>query len=179
MVQVPWQRDRPDMKVSPTPASKSGNDAEIREDVIPVLDIDATARKQTGPPQPVISERGTPNPYVQPVIGQLIHAKEIVLLDHGASSNVVAPAMLGPISSAAPDSLGIKENLGEGDPPNPAGEGINDGEAMAGTTSAVKRKLSAKHFQIALDEIRPSSSEEGSLPELRKVSACDIKQLLS
>lgn len=32
------------------------------------------------------------------------------------------------------------------------------------------RVLLKKHFDIALTEIRPSSSEEGSLPELRKVS---------
>lgn len=32
------------------------------------------------------------------------------------------------------------------------------------------RTLLKKHFDVALSEIRPSSSEEGSLPELRKVS---------
>lgn len=32
------------------------------------------------------------------------------------------------------------------------------------------RTLAAKHFKTALGEIRPSSSEEGTLPELRKVS---------
>lgn len=31
-----------------------------------------------------------------------------------------------------------------------------------------KRVLMQKHFKIALEEIRPSASEEGSLPELRK-----------
>jgi len=33
------------------------------------------------------------------------------------------------------------------------------------------RVLLKKHFDVALSEIRPSSSEEGSLPELRKVSS--------
>lgn len=31
------------------------------------------------------------------------------------------------------------------------------------------RTISRRHFDIALSEIRPSSSEEGTLPELRKV----------
>lgn len=33
-----------------------------------------------------------------------------------------------------------------------------------------QRTLSRKHFDVALTEIRASSSEEGTLPELRKVS---------
>lgn len=48
--------------------------------------------------------------------------------------------------------------------------GIDDGP---GQTPAANRKalrtLSRKHFDNALEEIRPSSSEEGTLPELRKV----------
>lgn len=34
----------------------------------------------------------------------------------------------------------------------------------------IPRIVQKKHFDIALSEIRPSASEEGSLPELRKVS---------
>lgn len=39
------------------------------------------------------------------------------------------------------------------------------------------RTLTAKHFATALNEIRPSSSEEGTLPELRKVSYCMGEEL--
>jgi hypothetical protein len=34
------------------------------------------------------------------------------------------------------------------------------------------RVISDKHFRVALLEIRPSANEEGTLPELRKVSGC-------
>lgn len=47
---------------------------------------------------------------------------------------------------------------------------IKDDSASVGKTSTIDRILGRKHFDIALAEIRPSSSEEGSLPELRKVS---------
>jgi hypothetical protein len=40
----------------------------------------------------------------------------------------------------------------------------------ASTKEIPARTLTRKHFEVALSEIRPSSSEEGSLPELRKVS---------
>ena len=45
-------------------------------------------------------------------------------------------------------------------------------QMLAPSTSPVDtlpRTLLKKHFDVALSEIRPSSSEEGSLPELRKV----------
>ena len=48
------------------------------------------------------------------------------------------------------------------------------GDAPANTGASesapafVPRTLMKKHFDVALSEIRPSSSEEGSLPELRK-----------
>ncbi len=35
----------------------------------------------------------------------------------------------------------------------------------------VQRVLSKRHFAVALSEIRPSSTEDGTLPELRKVRA--------
>lgn len=41
-------------------------------------------------------------------------------------------------------------------------------EADSSPPPMPKRTLTAKHFTIALGEIRPSSSEEGTLPELRK-----------
>lgn len=42
------------------------------------------------------------------------------------------------------------------------------------------RVLLKKHFDIALSEIRPSSSEEGSLPELRRVSRVgDVRSFLT
>ena len=37
--------------------------------------------------------------------------------------------------------------------------------------SMIERRLSKRHFENALKEIRPSTSEEGTLPELRKVSS--------
>ena len=37
--------------------------------------------------------------------------------------------------------------------------------------SPLNRRLTRKHFDTALKEIRPSASEEGTLPELRKVRA--------
>ena len=45
------------------------------------------------------------------------------------------------------------------------------GDERPSTMETPNRVLSRKHFVVALSEIRPSSSEEGSLPELRKVSS--------
>lgn len=48
------------------------------------------------------------------------------------------------------------------DTPEPAKAPMQEEETIP------KRVLMQKHFKIALEEIRPSASEEGSLPELRK-----------
>lgn len=45
----------------------------------------------------------------------------------------------------------------------------NTSSSSASSYDHIPRILQKKHFDIALSEIRPSASEEGSLPELRKV----------
>lgn len=48
-------------------------------------------------------------------------------------------------------------------------------EASASAPASSERIISMKHFEIAMKEITPSSSESGNLPELRKVSsACNL-----
>lgn len=52
------------------------------------------------------------------------------------------------------------------DTPEPVKAPMEEEEEVVQTMP--KRVLMQKHFKIALEEIRPSASEEGSLPELRK-----------
>ena len=44
------------------------------------------------------------------------------------------------------------------------------------TAKKPKRELTKRHFEQALAEIRPSSSEDGTLPELRKVRRATFHQ---
>lgn len=50
----------------------------------------------------------------------------------------------------------------------PVKAAMEEEEEVEGVQTMPKRVLMQKHFKIALEEIRPSASEEGSLPELRK-----------
>ncbi|WVW79693.1 hypothetical protein I302_101663 [Kwoniella bestiolae CBS 10118] len=96
-----------------------------------------------------------------------------------------------PIPENAEEGISTLEGEGEGDQQiaqgevdellsankagnEPSTEEMAEDEEDESTTSDLPeppvRILAWKHFKIALEEIRPSSSEEGSLPELRKWS---------
>jgi SpoVK/Ycf46/Vps4 family AAA+-type ATPase len=72
--------------------------------------------------------------------------------------------------TGAASSEGKSESASEETKTEGSEEAGESGEAAAEPTrpSYADRVVHAKHFETALNEIRPSSSEEGTLPELRK-----------
>ncbi len=170
MVEVPWRKARADADAvtSARSASPSGRDVGAREDLIARPDVNELPQQEEAVPQPVTSAVASD--------GESDEVGDEVGSEYASDRQQVVASEKNPEASYSPDNrapstqpdhtdLSSETVASVGDESSSV-ESTPDGEGKPQQT----RVLLWKHFEVALGEIRPSSSEEGSLPELRKVS---------
>jgi SpoVK/Ycf46/Vps4 family AAA+-type ATPase len=100
--------------------------------------------------------------------GRVVEAAYIQQLEARAAKEADARAEeqrgIGKSSGEGPDGI-VAEVAGD---LSSEAEAASESSAQESPKPKYQRTLTTKHFKTALDEIRPSSSEEGTLPELRK-----------
>jgi hypothetical protein len=151
MVKVPWQISQSvasslTPSASPSPVESGGSAA--REDLVIVPEV----TEEAAAPQviePVTSESGS-------MITQMVARKATE--DTSESADATA--------GESPEEVDVEQ---EHEPAVSDTSKTTKKVKADEATPTPKRILLRKHFDVALLEIRPSSTEEGTLPELRKV----------
>ena len=162
---MPWRKAREGTDaaspVTPRPSSEPGVGA--REDVIFLTQENDVPQDQAAVPQPVTSSVRTGS---QPDFGEGVRAQILImdanlLPDEASSNSVSQPSSTDALNDQPPR---YAASSSQGSRTNGASHVVIEDQPWH-----ARRTLSWKNFEVALGEIRPSSSEEGSLPELRKV----------
>jgi hypothetical protein len=144
----------------PTTAPRGGLREEVR------LAVEPDAETTPAAPEPLVDLTAAASPAAKAVEAayvQQLEARAEKEADVRAKEQVDAAATEGGIVADVAGDLSESPEA----KPTPEAEAAMASEDRP---KPIARTLTAKHFETALDEIRPSSSEEGTLPELRKVS---------
>jgi len=167
MVEVPWRKARADAEAasSPIPAASSNTDVGAREDLVVLPQDTEVFRQEEAVPQPVTSALSGPSQNETEHAGDRfqIMAED----DDKRSSRPAADTGSQPQTSESAAGRSPSESTTSAESTE---DETNDATSDETPNLGQRRILQFKHFEVALAEIRPSSSEEGSLPELRKVS---------
>jgi SpoVK/Ycf46/Vps4 family AAA+-type ATPase len=167
MVEVPWRKARADAEAasSPIPAASSNTDVGAREDLVVLPQDTEVFRQEEAVPQPVTSAlSGTSQNETEHAGDRFqIMAED----DDKRSSRPAAETGSQPQTSESAAGRSPSESTTSAESTE---DETNDATSDETPNLGQRRILQFKHFEVALAEIRPSSSEEGSLPELRKVS---------
>jgi len=173
IVKVPWSRGgatkdgQPVVPVVPPPSSGS-----IHEDELLVVSTDADVeqrQQKKEQPQPVTSMQ-PPMSYISedrtfapPITGSTAVSAEA---DKSGEHDTPEPAAKPGETTENTESEETTEQPRIQASDEPADE--QESSPKVDKVALPRRTVSRKHFDMALSEIRPSSNEEGSLPELRK-----------
>lgn len=179
-VVVPWkQHGAKAIKVKPVHhASGSVHHPDTGGNRTPVSEPMKQPKQET--PAPAIATEGKAVPHacadaVNPTVNNSVAAKmleaahEAVLNDLKAGGMASLTQSRGFFTSATASDAKAgtpKVPSASESPDSPSQENPEDAEPIA--PQKLTRVLRAKHFETALGEIRPSSSEEGTIGELRK-----------
>lgn len=170
MVEVPWRNARAEAEAASSRSAKSfQSDTGSREDVIFIPQDSDVSRQEEPLAQPLTSSI----PHGPQVGESLVDRDQIMVSDRfnaQEASHVEIPS-----STREPSKNPGFTTLTADASDKPSAVPSDTSAAEAGNAtdekpSPERRTLALKHFEVALGEIRPSSSEEGSLPELRKVN---------
>lgn len=172
MVEVPWRKARDEAEAALAPRSDHEPDTGIgsREDVIVLPQETDLRHSQEAVPQPVtsvvasdgITDLETGSVYLDPTQNAAESRP-----DDGVDVRS-DPSAVQIVSDGDFVTTVASTNVQKHPTPGVSDSSTQDEEAAS---SSRQRVLLLKHFEVALREIRPSSSEEGSLPELRKVGS--------
>jgi hypothetical protein len=160
MVQVPWRlNNNPSASTSttsPVTSSDSPGGSAARAELVVIPAIVEQPVKVETEVQPVTSEGDSMQVYAGKEGEEEKPGKAVPSAKTGGEEGVVGNDI--DVMEGSPSSSAVEEK---------------DSEVKKEKEEVVKTKLQRilgrKHFDVALVEIRPSSSEEGTLPELRKV----------
>ena len=169
---MPWRKVRAEAEAAATaPVPPLSRGSGVQEDLIVIPPKADAPPKQEADIQPVTS--CLPRQHNSLESGAEVLASGLMTQDQIVHAKF-EDRPDAPIDPATPDKAFSDENSASRAPSSHE----DKAEATAGATDTgseeskphrERRTLSRKHFDVALGEIRPSSSEEGSLPELRKV----------
>lgn len=168
---MPWRKVRAEAEAaatSPVPPPSSGSG--VQEDLIVIPQEPDTPSKQEADIQPVTS--CLPRYHGSLEVGaEVFRSGSTRGLIVGAKLDELTNAPVShasPVDKASPVQTSTASSSSH-DHDAEATAGLSDTGAEESKPARERRTLLRKHFHVALGEIRPSSSEEGSLPELRKV----------
>lgn len=177
MVVVPWKNGMSASTPTPAPVqmSSSSHGPGGREDVRIAVEEDPepeTPEPKSIPQAPQVTAEGDITASAS-TAAKLVEAAYLKQLEAQAKDEADTRAAEATVVDSKPAATSEGESTetakveGEG---SSTGAPVTNADAEADSTRPLyhDRVVSSKHFDTALNEIRPSSSEEGTLPELRK-----------